>query len=74
MDEEGWLKISRNWGFFFLAMAIANEVMRQVLSFETWLTVKVWGVTAVSFLFVFANVPMLMRHGLGGEEADKPQA
>ena len=67
LSEEGWLKISRNWGFFFLAMALANEVMRQILSFDTWLTVKVWGVTAVSFLFVFANVPMLMRHGLGAD-------
>lgn len=74
LDEQGWLKLSRNWGFFFAAMAIANEVMRQVLSFDTWLTVKVWGVTAVSFLFVFANVPMLMRHGLGGEDPDQLQA
>lgn len=74
LDEAGWLKISRNWGFFFLAMAIANEVMRQVMSFDTWLTVKVWGVTAVSFLFVFANVPMLMRHGLGGEDMAKSEA
>ncbi len=70
LDEAGWLKISRNWGFFFLAMAAANEVMRQMLSFDTWLTVKVWGVTAVSFLFVLANVPMLMRHGLGAEQKD----
>ena len=68
LDEAGWLKISRNWGFFFLVMALANEVMRQVLSFDTWLTVKVWGITALSFLFVLANVPMLMRHGLGAEE------
>ncbi len=72
LDEIGWLQISRNWGFFFLAMAIANEVMRAMLSFDTWLTVKVWGVTAVSFLFVLANVPMLMRHGLGVE--GKPDA
>lgn len=71
LDEAGWLKISRNWGLFFLALALANEVMRAVLTFDTWLTVKVWGVTAVSFLFVLVNVPMLMRHGLGAEPEEK---
>ena len=64
LTDEGWLKLSRNWGLFFLALAAANEVMRATLSFDTWLTVKVWGVSTVSFLFAIANVPMLLRHGL----------
>jgi intracellular septation protein len=64
LDEEGWLKLSRNWALFFLALAVANEVMRATLTFDTWLTVKVWGVTIVSLLFAIANMPMLLRHGL----------
>lgn len=64
LSETGWLKLSRNWGFFFLAMAIANEVMRATLSFDTWLSAKVWGITLLSLLFALANAPMLMRHGL----------
>jgi intracellular septation protein len=64
LSEQGWLNLSRNWGIFFLAMAIANEAMRATLSFDTWLSVKVWGVTIVSLLFAMANVPMLLRHGL----------
>lgn len=64
LGEEGWLKLSRNWGFFFLFMALANEVMRANLSFDTWLSIKVWGVTIISLLFAAANIPMLLRHGL----------
>ena len=64
LDDAGWLKLSRNWGLFFVALALANEAMRQVLSFDTWLTVKVWGVTALTFLFGAVNLPMMMRHGL----------
>ncbi|MET0137213.1 MAG: septation protein IspZ [Sphingobium sp.] len=64
LEEQGWLKLSRNWGFFFAAMAVGNEAMRASLSFDTWLSVKVWGITIVSMLFAVANVPMLMRHGL----------
>ncbi len=75
LDEPGWLKFSRNWGLFFICLALANEVMRYTLSYSTWLTVKVWGVTAVTFLFGAANLPMLMRHGLnlGLEEPEKAQ-
>lgn len=69
LNETGWLKLSRNWGLFFLALGIANEAMRATMSFDTWLTVKVWGVTAASMLFAMANVPMLLKHGLSlGED------
>lgn len=70
LSETGWLKLSRNWGLFFLVLAIANEIMRATLSFDTWLAVKVWGVTIVSMLFAMANLPMLMKHGLNlGEKS-----
>jgi len=64
LSEQGWRLLTRNWALFFAAMAIANEVMRANLSFDLWLTVKVWGITILSFLFAAANIPMLMRHGL----------
>ena len=70
LTEEGWLKLSRNWALFFVALAIANEVLRAVVDFDTWLTLKVWGVTLISFLFAMANMPMLLRHGLDPEKKD----
>ncbi len=71
LTDKGWRMLSLNWGLFFLALAAANEVMRAMLSFDTWLSLKVWGVTALTFLFAMANVPMLMRNGLSLGE-DKP--
>jgi intracellular septation protein len=66
LTEEGWRKLSRNWAIFFVGMAIANEILRNPrwFSFDTWLAIKVWGVTIVSVVFAAANIPMLMRHGL----------
>lgn len=69
LSDEGWLKLSRNWAWFFLFLAGFNEVLRHAVSFDTWLMVKLWGVSALSFLFTFAQIPMLLRHGLG-EEAE----
>lgn len=68
LTEEGWRKLSRNWALFFLALAVANEAMRATLSFDTWLTLKVWGVTAASIVFAIANMPMLLRNGLDPEK------
>ena len=68
LTQEGWMKLSRNWALFFVALAIANEIMRATLDFDTWLTVKVWGVTIVSLVFAIANMPMLLRHGLDPEK------
>lgn len=74
LSEEGWRKLSRNWALFFVFMAVLNEVMRATLSFDTWLSVKVWGVTAISFLFAAANIPMLMKHGMNiGEKLDSEE-
>ena len=67
LDEAGWLKLSRNWALFFVALGGANELMRATLSFDTWLTAKVWGVPIVSLVFAAANIPMLLRHGLDAE-------
>jgi intracellular septation protein len=73
VDENGWLRLSRNWGLFFFSMAAINEIIRQPqwFSFDTWLTLKVWGVTALSLLFTFIQMPMLLRHGL---KLDTPES
>ena len=50
------------------AMAVVNEGLRAWLSFDAWLTVKVWGVTILSMAFALANIPMLLRHGFSVAE------
>lgn len=70
LDDAGWMKLSRNWGVFFLFLAGLNEVLRLTLDFGTWLGTKLWVFMPLSFLFTFSQIPMLLRHGLGdkGEE------
>ncbi len=70
VNEQGWLKFSRNMAIFFAGMAVLNEAMRATLSFDLWLTLKVWGVTILSMVFGLANIPMLMRHGLSMDAKD----
>lgn len=64
VDEQGWLKLSRNWGVFFLGLAILNELLRSQMSFESWLWAKFWVFMPLTFVFTFSQIPMLLKHGL----------
>ncbi|PZO71874.1 MAG: intracellular septation protein A [Pelagerythrobacter marensis] len=70
-SDEGWLKLSRNWGCFFLALAVLNQVLVEVLDFGQWLSAKLWLFLPLTFLFTFTQIPMLMRHGLALGEEDE---
>lgn len=77
LTAEGWCRLTRNWALFFAAMALLNEAVRNAVSFDTWLLFKVWGAIPLTLLFAFANIPMLMRHGLEAGDttlADVPPA
>ena len=69
LNDTGWLKLSRNWGLFFLFLAVLNEVLRHYFNVErgnfgTWISLKLGVFMPLSFLFTFTQLPMLLRHGL----------
>jgi intracellular septation protein len=74
LTERGWMLLSRNWAFFFLLLAVLNEVLRAMFNeangqFGAWITAKLWVFLPLTFLFTFAQIPMLMRNGLSEDEA-----
>lgn len=71
LTDEGWLKLSRNWGIFFFALAAFNEFLRWYLDFGDWLAAKLWVFLPLTFLFTFTQIPMLLRHGLAVEDTDE---
>jgi len=74
LSDEGWLKLSRNWAIFFLALAGLNEILRAQMSFEGWLWAKLWIFLPVTFLFTFTQLPMLLKHGLDVGQNDEDTA
>lgn len=64
LSAEGWRKLTRNWTIFFMLMAVLNEVVWRHSSTDFWVGFKLWGAIPLTLLFAFANVPMLMKHGL----------
>lgn len=64
LTDRGWRLLTRNWALFFLALLAANEAVRRFLSYDDWLSFKVWGVTVAILVFTLAQTPLLAKHGV----------
>ena len=70
LTEEGWRKLTWRWGFFFLTLAIVNEIIWRNYSTHTWVVFKVWVIIPLIFLFGLIQAPLVMKH----EIESKPDA
>jgi intracellular septation protein len=68
LSEEGWRKLTWRWTFFFLAMAIVNELVWRHVSTNAWVSFKAFGFLPLTFLFALAQVPLMQRYGEPTEE------
>ncbi|MEQ9606063.1 MAG: septation protein A [Kiloniellaceae bacterium] len=72
LDDDGWHKLSFRFAVFFLAMAAVNEAVWRTQSTDFWVTFKVFGIMALTFVFVASQVYFMRAHMLGSDDdADK---
>lgn len=70
MPPEGWRIFLTRFALFCLFAAGLNEVLRRVLTFDTWLTFKVFGFTILFFLFSVSQTPLLTKYIILDEEEE----
>ena len=68
LSDTGWNRLTRNWAWFFVFMAVLNEAVWRTTTTDFWVGFKLWGAIPLTFLFAAANVPMLLRHGLASDK------
>jgi intracellular septation protein len=71
LDDEGWRKLTLRWGLFFLVLAVMNEVVWRNFSADFWVNFKVWGTMPITILFTMSQMPLIMKHSLDSDTADK---
>lgn len=59
LTPEGWMKLSRRWGFFFLFLAVLNEVIWRNFSTDFWVDFKVFGMFSLTILFALSQWRLL---------------
>jgi len=62
LTEEGWRKLTFRWGWFFLALAILNEIVWRSMPTAAWVKFKVFGIIPLIMLFALAQMPLVLKH------------
>lgn len=72
LREEGWSKLTLNWGLFFIVLAIVNEVLWRNFSTDIWVAFKVWGVMPLTVIFSISQVTLLNKYAPATEPKHIP--
>lgn len=62
LTEEGWRLLTWRWVLFFVAMALANEIVWRNFSLQIWAAYKLFGAVPLTFLFALAQAPLVLKH------------
>ncbi|ACS52106.1 intracellular septation protein A [Bartonella grahamii as4aup] len=65
LDDLGWQKLTYRWAFFFVFLALLNEIIWRNFSDNFWTSFKVFGVMPLTVLFMLTQMPIIMKHSKG---------
>ena len=64
LNEEGWGKLNSRWAYFFIFLALLNEVVWRTQPETTWVNFKVWGMLPITIIFTAMQLPLINRYKL----------
>lgn len=70
LTHRGWMKLSLRWAWFFVFLAIVNEVVWRTQTTDFWVAFKVWGIMPITMIFAMAQAPLLQRYSAGDAAAE----
>jgi intracellular septation protein len=74
LTPAGWMILTRRLTVFFLALAVANEAVWRLMSTESWVYFKTFGLSAAIFGFFITQGRLFSEHGTDRDEAaDTPR-
>jgi intracellular septation protein len=62
LNEIGWDKLNNRWAFFFIFLAILNELVWRSQSEIVWVNFKVWGILPLTFIFTALQLPLINKY------------
>jgi intracellular septation protein len=74
MRDEGWRILTLRWIGFFIFLAIANEIVWRNFSEPTWVGFKSFGVMPLTFLFMTAQVSLIMKYQMPDVSSTQSEA
>lgn len=62
LSDEGWNKLNNRWVYFFVFLAILNELVWRNQSEVVWVNFKVWGILPLTFIFTALQLPLINKY------------
>ena len=62
LEDEGWKILNDRWIYFFIFVAILNEIVWRTQTEAFWFNFKVWGLMPISFIFAASQVPIINKY------------
>ena len=62
LNDEGWKKLNFRWAYFFVFLAILNEIVWRTQPETTWVTFKVWGMLLITIIFTAMQLPLIKKY------------
>tara|TARA_B100000674_G_scaffold450916_1_gene421199 strand:- start:1394 stop:1960 length:567 start_codon:yes stop_codon:yes gene_type:complete len=65
LSDLGWTILNRRWAYFFIFLAILNEIVWRSFAPEKeyiWVNFKVWGILPLTFLFTAIQLPLINKY------------
>lgn len=69
MTETGWMILTKRFTLFFFGLAIANEAIWRLMSTDTWVNFKTFGLPIAMFVFIMFQTGLMSKHS--SEDADQ---
>ena len=62
LKDEAWQKLNNRWIYFFIFLAILNEIVWRTQSEAFWVNFKVWGLLPITILFGLSQLPLMSKY------------
>lgn len=62
MNDQAWKIFSKRWAYFFVFLALLNEVVWRNFSESTWVIFKVLGIVTLLFLFMMTQISFVSKN------------
>jgi len=62
LNDQGWMILTKRICFFFLTLAIMNEVVWRTMSTDAWVNFKTFGLTAAVFVFFMTQGGLMAKY------------
>jgi len=61
LEDEVWQKLNNRWIYFFIFLAVLNEIVWRTQSEVFWVNFKVWGLLPITILFGLSQLPLMSK-------------